>query len=102
MTDGTIAGTIAAGVIVFIGVLIKARSVWSSTSKQIDYDQHAMNWQADRQKELDQMRIERNKAWEQRVHDAQRIAQLEGENQLLQHKVGMLETRIAILEGKTP
>ena len=102
MSDGEVGGVISAGVLVFIGILLKLRTLFSSSSKQVAYDNAAANWQADRQKELDEMRSARDKAWEQRVKDGARIAQLEAEVQFLQYKNSSLETRISVLEGKKP
>lgn len=98
MSDGGIAGAIAAFTTAVILTIIKLRSKWSSAEKQVSFDKDSVAWQADRQKELDEIRKEREKMWEQRVKDAQRIAQLESENLFLQHKIGTLETRMARLE----
>lgn len=100
MNDGTIAGAIAAGLMVFVGVIIKMRGHWSSTTRQVNYDESAQQWQIDRQKELEEMRLQRNKMWEERTEDRVLIAKLQSENMFLQQKVGLLETRIAVLEGQ--
>lgn len=97
--EGGAAGWIAAGCIVFVGVIIKMRGFWSAESRQIRYDKSSIDWQADREREIEELRAQVKAMWGHKVDDAKKISQLEAENSHLQQKVGFLEQRIAILEG---
>lgn len=98
------AGWIAAGVMAFITAIVKLRSWWSSESRQIRYDQSSIDWQADREKEIDDMRKQINAMWGHKVDDAKRLSELDSENRYLKERVAFLEQRIAVLEaqGGTP
>lgn len=102
MNLGEAAGYIAAGCVVFIAVIVKLRSLASSESRKVKYDEASVKWEFDRQSEIVELRKERAKMWDQRVKDAQNIAKLEAEVIWSRQKIGVLEQRIAILEAKTP